>query len=33
MDEDLVNDASTHLADVRSLTRYLASVLAERVDG
>ena len=28
-----VDEASTHLANVRSLTRYLASALCERVDG
>jgi hypothetical protein len=33
MDAELVDEASTHLADVRSLTRYLASVLVERADG
>ena len=33
MDEELVDEASTHLADVRSLTQYLAYVLAERGNG
>jgi len=33
IDEQFVDEASTHFADVRSLTRYLASVLVERVHG
>jgi acyl carrier protein len=33
IDDDLMSEASTHFADVASLTRYLASVLRDRVDG
>lgn len=33
IDEDLMSDASSHFADVATLTQYLASVLLDRVDG
>ena len=33
IDDELVDEASTHLANVASLTQYLATVLVERVDG
>jgi acyl carrier protein len=33
IDDDLMSEASSHFAGVASLTRYLASVLRDRVDG
>ena len=33
IDDDLLSDASKHFADVASLTRYLASILGNPVDG
>jgi acyl carrier protein len=33
IDDDVMSEASTHFADVASLTRYLASILEGHVDG
>jgi acyl carrier protein len=33
VDDDLISDASRHFANVATLTRYLASILPDAVDG